>query len=79
MSWSVVAKGTVEEVVKQLEDYGNVLNGQNKEEFEMAQPQLIAFIRATAVGTFYLNSYGHGVKDAEGNYREASYTLSITR
>ena len=79
MSWSVVAKGTIEEVVKQIEDYGSVLDGQNREEFETARPQLIAYIKATAVGMFYLNSYGHGVKDADGNYRESSYTISITR
>ena len=79
MSWSVITKGTAEEVVKHLEDQSNMLDGQSKEEFDAALPHLIALVKENTPGTVNLAAFGHGVKDGEGKYYDKSCTVNITR
>ena len=79
MSWSISAKGSPEEVIAKLEEQSNILTWQSKEEYDFALPHIIALVKENIGGSINLNAYGHGSKDADGNYYDKSCTVNITR
>jgi hypothetical protein len=79
MSWSVSKSGTAEEVIAALQEQSGILNGQSKEEFDIALPHLIALVKENIGGTIILNAYGHGAKDANGLFYDKNCSVNIHR
>jgi hypothetical protein len=81
MSWSIYTKGTPEEVIQALEKQGgNYPEGdQSGEEYKSALPHLIALVKENIGGTINLSAYGHGAKNAAGEFYDKNCQVDIKR
>ncbi len=85
MSWSVSTKGKVSDVVKHLEDYSTILNGQSKIEYDDAMPHLIGLVKqnfdnveANDEPAIEINANGSGYASNEEQINR-SFGCSIVR
>ena len=79
MSWSIYKSGTVEEVVKALEEQSNNLSDQSKEEYDSALPHLVALVKENVGGNIDLSAYGHGYKNSDGTYADKNCQVTIKK
>ena len=63
MSWNIEFAGTPEEVVKQLKEESNQLDGNSKKEYDAALPFMIGLVNQNYGNPEYqvkISGYGHG-------------------
>lgn len=79
MSWSINKSGTIEEVVKALEEHSNTISDQSKEEFDSALPHLIALVKENVGGSVNISASGHGVKNADNSFSDKNCQVTLNR
>ncbi len=77
MSWNIDASGTIEEVVRKLEEQSSILDEQSKEEYDSALPHLIALVKQNIGCEINLTAYGHGDKNSEGNFYDRTCSVEL--
>ena len=79
MSWSIYKSGTVEEVVKALEEHSTNISDQSKEEYDLALPHLVALVKENVGGNIDLSATGHGYKNSNGEWADKTCQVTIKR
>jgi hypothetical protein len=79
MSWTFIKTGTVDEIVKALDDHSNSIAGQSQEEFDAAKPHIAALVKENTEGNVSVTASGHGLKNEDGSWDTKACRVDIRR